>query len=665
MNSLIIVESPNKIKKIQEFLNSFESKKNSFKVIASFGHIRDLKKYGTQLRLGIDLETMNPQYVVLKDKKTVVDAINKEASKAKNIFLATDPDREGEAIAWHISEIIKDKQDKNIYRIIFNEITKQAIIEAINFPKKIDENLVQSQESRRMLDRIIGFRLSYLAQKKLSSKSAGRVKSCALKLIIDRENEINAFIPEYWWTIVGEINEHLFLKNVNDSYKKIEYSSEEEANEVLKKLTNNFIFKKRLEKKVIVKKPKPLEMATFLIGAYNQYGLSNQQAIIAAQSLYEKGLITYPRTDSTRISSKDFISEISNYIEKEYGKKYYSLYEQSTGNKIQDAHEALRPTSILDKVENISDLTDIEKKVYEFIWKTTLKAFLIDGVNLVIYDIYDNNSYSFLLKQSVIFEPGYRIIDGEKKSKFSSEAIQEIVLNNDKIYVKKNSTHPKPRYNQASIIKKLKNVGVGRPSTYGTIVSGLLKYDYIEKSNSHLLPTKDGIEVNNLLTEFFGDIINETYTSQVEEYLDQISLGELDGKKFLLEFWKEFEPRINVVDESVERKTPEFVNKKCPNCDGELIYKKSRFGKFIGCINYPDCKYIEKINGNTFTPIKINQKCSKCNKGELIIRKSKFNTYFIACENYPKCKYIMEKQIAAPIIKENLNNYDIDNLNKK
>ncbi len=646
--NLIIVESPNKINKIQSFLDS------DYKVIASVGHIRDLKKYGTRLRLGIDLDEMQPIYEIISNKKKVIKEINSEAKKAENIYLATDPDREGEAISWHINEIIDDKENKKIYRTSFNEITKDSVINSIQNPTKLNYDLVYSQEARRMLDRIIGFRLSFITQKKLKAQSAGRVKSSTLKLIIDRENEIKSFVPEYWWTIEGEVSKEKNLINVKKDYKEQKYSSKEEAEKVLKELKEEFQFIERKEKDVKIVAPKPLEMATLLMGLYNTFGMSNAQVTSVSQSLYEKGFISYPRTDSTRISSKEFIDSTTKYIENEFGSKNFrGLTQPKTNKNDQDAHEAIRPTSIeMSPFDNStkSDLTAQELKVYEYIWKTTLKAFMIDGQNSSVSDFYENNHFYFKLKYSYVVVPGFRLVDKIIEEK-SPKIEKNIKIDLSKINVIDHSTKPPARYNQASIIKKMKDEGIGRPSTYSSTTTGLVKYGYLDKEKGVFIPTEIAYEVNDLLLKKFSDIVNEKYTALLETKLDEIANGTLNEKDFLKDFWKEFEPRVEEADKTVEVKLPEYVGKKCPRCEiGELVYKRSRYGKFIGCDRYPECKYMESIEKKD-EPIETDILCPNCGS-KMVIKKSKYNTLFVACPNFPKCKTILPKEDAAPIIEK-------------
>lgn len=651
--NLVIVESPNKISKIKSFLNE-----KDWDVISSVGHIRDLKIWGTQLHLGIDLENMKPIYIDIKDKKEVIEEIKKKALKSKNIYIATDPDREGEAIGFHISEIIKQGINENpknkihvdLYRASFNEITKPAIEKAIKNSTNLNMKLVESQEARRMLDRMIGFRLSSLSKKKVQAQSAGRVKSVVLKMIIDREEEIKRFKPEYWWTILGEIKKEELLTNVDVDLKEIAYETKNKAEVVLKELTGNF---KYIDTKITnrtINPPKPLEMATYLMGMYTNYGMSNSSATMAAQSLYEKGLISYPRTDSTRISSKEFIIKAKKRIISLYGNNYYLGVQEAKAE--QDAHEAIRPTDISKSVDLINGIKINEKKAYDFIYKITLKSMMIPGKNQAIREVYQDGKYNFILKKSIIIEPGFRVLDGAVFGKYIKPK-ETVKLDKKKLEIIENSTKPPSRYNQSSIIKKMKEEGIGRPSTYSATTWGLIQYKYVEKLNGSLVPTELAIEVNDLLIKKanFKDIINVEYTSKMETILDKIAEGNAKKEDFLKKFWKNFEYRVEDAEVTVEIKPPEFIGKKCPKCNHELIKKRGRFGEFVACSNYPECKYTEPLVKKP-KPIEIKEDyglCPKCG-APLIARESKYGTKFIGCSTFPKCNFIMEKEKTAEIL---------------
>lgn len=649
IKNLLIVESPNKIKKIQSFLNTDE-----WNVTASVGHVRDLRTYGTPLRLGIDLTTFEPLYINLTDKKDVLKKLFSAAKKSKTIYLATDPDREGEAIAWHLEEILKEQNPKaKFQRIVFNEITKPAIIDAIKHPTTLNMDLINSQEARRMLDRMIGFRLSFLTQKKLSARSAGRVKSSTLKIIIDREEEIKKFIETNWWTIDASFTKELIFRNVDaKKFSEIKYQVLADAEEIIKQLSGELTFVKRLTKTTTIQPPLPLEMATYLIGMFSNYKMSNISATISAQSLYEQGLISYPRTDSTRISSQQFLLETKQFINHNFNLELFDVDNKQKDKKanIQDAHEAIRPTDInLTPQALTSKLKPNERKAYEFIWKTTIKSFLPPSKSVTVTDIYRDLKHFFSTKNAFISFPGFQIVDGIQPS-FEQEIKKQYLFSKNLFKPIAHKTIPPAHYNQATLIKKMKDVGIGRPSTYSSTTTGLIKFGYLDSEKGNLIPTLLAVEVHNLLSQNFGDIIDEKYTAKMETGLDNIADGTENRSQFLSTFWVPFSKRVIDADQSIPQKPVEYVGRTCPSCnEGELIYKRGIYGRFIGCQNYPKCKYIEKLTIKKPAIIVENEKCPICGK-QLVVRTSKFKNKFIGCLGYPDCNYIMETKRAVPIL---------------
>ncbi len=645
MKKLVIVESPNKVKKIQQFLNNLNKKENEkndkYVVLSSVGHIRKLSttgKYG----LGIDLETMIPKYSIPRAKKKTIDEIHSNAKEASVVYLATDPDREGESIAWHIKEVIEKKNNPEFKRIIFNEITQNAVEKAIENPLSLDKDLIASQEARRMLDRMIGFRLSFLTKKKIAAKSSGRVKSSVLKLIIDKENEIEKFVPETWFNLEVHYQKDRILKYVNEKFVEVKISEKDELEKIVSKLdVNNFVHKTTKVSKSTTKPPKPLEMATLLMRSFSNLGFSNGITTSVAQSLYEKGLITYPRTDSKRISSVEFIKQVNDYIN-HYTSSSFNLPQKSKkDSSSQDAHEAIRPVD-LEKTPILvkKDLNLREQKLYNLIYKITIQSFMDNAISSTEKYIYDNNNFLFSTSVTKIVTPGFKEIEADYNPDEKSWKVEKVIsTTKDKIKVIQHETKPPARYNQSSLIKKMKEEGIGRPSTYSSTTSGLLKFGYIENQKGVLYPTSMGKEVTELLLQNFADIINEKYTSSLETKLDNIAIGKIDSKEFLQEFWKEFEPRVDLADATIERKMPEFLNRKCPEDGGELVYKVSRYGtKFIACLNFPDCKYSESIEKKEVRYI--GEKCPDCGN-ELLIRTSrKSKKDFIGCSAFPKCKYL-------------------------
>lgn len=636
--NLILVESPNKIKKIQSFLDD-----KQFKVMATVGHVRDLSNKGAY-GLGVELETMHPTYKIPRDKREVIKEIKRAAEDSSIVYLATDPDREGEAISWHIKDLIANQQitkefnldlikDIKFYRIVFNEITKEAVLEAINHPRDIDMNLVHSQETRRILDRMIGFRLSSFAKSKIYARSVGRVKSVALKLIIEREKEINKFKPEFWYTVQKELKDDVLVFNVDKDLNEIKYKTKQEADNLLKKLGKDFNFTKREEKLIKVNPPKPFEMATFLMAMYSKFGMSNAQSTFVSQFLYEKGLITYPRTDSIRISSQSFIQSLEEFISNRYGKNLFQKPNLVKNDNSQDAHEAIRPSDI-NLTPELSGLKGNELKAYKHIWETTIKSFLPAGTNISVKDIYENNKELFVIKKTFIKDLGFRVVD-EKIPKEDQEIIK--TLNIKELDVIEHQSKPPARYNFASLIKTLKEDGVGRPSTYSATTTGLIKFNYVTSEKGVFKPTELGFEVDTLIQKDFNDLINEKYTSKLEQDLDLIAEGKMKEFDFLKDFWDKFSARVEDSSKTTEAKVLEEVGRNCPECGGKLIYRWSRFGKFISCENFPTCKYSESLVKKE-PPKEVGRNCPQCEK-PLIIRKSRFGSEFIGCSGYPNCKH--------------------------
>lgn len=644
--NLLIVESPNKVAKLQKYLG------DDWAVTASVGHIRDLATWGTPLRLGLDLDTMDPKYIEMKEKQEVIENLRSLASETKNIYLATDPDREGEAIAFHIKEVIGETKAKML-RVAFHEITKESVLDAVSHPRDLDYDLIHSQETRRILDRIIGFRLSYLTNKKISARSAGRVKSAVLKLIIDRENEIEKFVPEYHWTIEGALKDDESIINVTeDKFTEIKYDNQKDADKLLKGLTGKFEYVERKESKRSVKPPLPLEMATYLMAMYGAHSTPNASATMAAQSLYEKGYITYPRTDSKRISSKDFIENIEKYINENYGSEYYvGVPEVKSKKGDQDAHEAIRPVDINVTPSSIKGLKVNEKRAYTLIWMTTMKSFMIEGKNKVVKDIYKDGKAFFAYKHSYPVEEGFRVTDGIKPAKIT-EPEKELKIKIKDIEVHEHSTKPPGRYNPSSLVKLMKDVGIGRPSTYSGVTSGLVGYGYLENNGGSLKPTPMAQEVNDLLQNNFKDIVNEEYTAAMEQTLDKIAHGGQDSTKYLKKFWKDFEPRVEEADAKIPKKPPIYTGKNCPeeDCDGgHLVVKRGPFGEFVACDNFPKCRHTEPLIPKP-KPKDSGEICPQCGKHLVVREAARTKTKFIACEGFPRCTYIHPEEKTIEVL---------------
>lgn len=637
MKNLVIVESPSKSKTIEKYLG------NDYKVVSSKGHIRDLTTTG-KFGFGVDVDNgFEPSYAPIKGKKSVITELKKLGKASNKVYLASDPDREGEAIAWHLKDAMGLKDD-DYDRVVFNEITKDKVKESFKHPRKIDDNLVKSQETRRILDRIIGFRLSKLMQSKTGGKSAGRVQSVALKLIVDREREINAFIPEEYYTITGIFNDfdsELF------GYKddNIEVKSEEQKDKIMSELSKIFKVESITKKDKNKKAKAPFTTSTLQQTASTRLNFPGKKTMSLAQKLYEgidigtetTGLITYMRTDSIRLSD-EFIKNTYAYIDKIYGKEYIG-YVKQTKNKenIQDAHEAIRPTNINNIPDKIKQyLSNDEFKLYEMIYYRALASLMKDAKAKTTTIILDNNDYKFKTTGSVIDFDGYlkvysKFETSEDKILPDLTGISEI-LSND-IEAEQHFTKPKPRYTEAKLIKELEELGIGRPSTYVKIIDTLKERDYIRLEDKKFYPTEVGIETTDKLQEFFQNIINVEYTRDMEEDLDKIAEGNKVWNKVLDNFYKNFEPLVEVAFKDMEKKAPEETGETCPECGKPLVVRKGRYGEFIACSNYPECKYIKKEEKKQ---VEVS-KCPNCD-GMLIERKTKKGKVFYGCNNFPKCK---------------------------
>ena len=635
--NLVIVESPSKSKTIEKYLGK------DFKVVSSKGHIRDLATTG-HLGLGVDIENgFKPNYVPIKGKSSVIKELKKDVKESDMVFLASDPDREGEAIAWHLKDALGIKDD-NYKRVLFNEITHDKVIESINNPTKIDDNLVKSQETRRILDRIIGFRLSKLLQSKIGAKSAGRVQSVALKLIVDREREIEAFNPEEYWTITAhftDFDSELF-KYKND---EIKLHNEEEANEVLNRIGEDYKVESYDQKKTNKKSPFPFTTSTLQQLASTKLSFPARKTMSLAQKLYEGidigsetvGLITYMRTDSVRLSD-DFVKPTMKYINDEYGKEYVGYVKQTKKKEnVQDAHEGIRPTSILRTPEKMKEfLNSDEYKLYSMIYYRTLASLMADSIANHTTVIFDNNDYKFKTTGQVLIFDGYLKV--YKNYESNEDSILPVMKENDlfstnDVESKQHFTKPPARYTEAALIKKLEEEGIGRPSTYATIIDTIKTRGYVNLEEKKFVPTSIGFETTDKLQEFFSDFINTKYTSEMENDLDKIADGELVWNKFLQEFYDFFEPRVKGAFSDMEKKSPEETGETCPECGNPLVIRKGRYGEFTACSNYPTCKYIKKEK------VEIVEVCNcpKCD-GKIIEKKSRKGKIFYGCNNYPKCK---------------------------
>ncbi|MFR4158378.1 MAG: type I DNA topoisomerase [Bacilli bacterium] len=639
---LVIVESPHKSKTIEKYLGK------DFKVVSSVGHIRDLStsgKYG----FGVDIDNnFKPDYKIIKGKAKLVKELKKDIKDADFVYLATDPDREGEAISWHLYDTLGLKEE-NYDRIVFNEITKKAVLDSFNKARKIDDNLVKSQETRRILDRIIGFRLSKLMQSKTGGKSAGRVQSVALKLIVDREREIEAFIPEEYFEIEAKFND-FDAKLDTYNHKKIEIKKESEAKEILSKLSNAFKIES-IDKKEKAKKSKfPFTTSTLEQEASTKLGFTSKKTMMIAQKLYEginlkdgaEGLISYMRTDSVRLSD-EFIKETYGYIKDNYGSEYVGYVKKSNKTEnVQDAHEAIRPTNINNNPEKIKEyLTNDEYKLYSLIYYRALASLMKDAKVEATTVILDNNNYQFKVNGQILIFDGYLKVyskyeDSEDKvlPDFSNYKSNVLVANT--IEYTSHTTKPPARYTESKLIKEMEELGIGRPSTYAKTIDTIEERGYVKVIDKKFIPTEVGIETTDKLQEFFKDIINVEYTKNMEDDLDKIAEGNMEWNKLLSIFYQEFEPKVEVAFKDMEKKVPEETGELCPNCGSPLVIKQSKYGKFTACSNYPTCKYIK--SNKEEKEVKEIISCPKCD-GKILEKKTKRGKIFYGCSNYPKCDF--------------------------
>ena len=648
-NKLIIVESPAKANTIKKFLGG------NYKVMASMGHIRDLPKS----KLGVDIEhDFEPEYINIRGKGDLIKSLKKEAKNASKVYLATDPDREGEAIAWHLSHILEIPQDA-VCRVTFNEITKETVQKSIKEPRKIDMNLTDAQQARRVLDRIVGYKISPILWKKVKrGLSAGRVQSVAVKLIVDREEEIEKFIPQEYWNIYAILiepnsNKKFEAKFYGKDGKKLEINNEEEVNNILKQIeTGKYVVDdvKKGEKK---RTPAPpFTTSTMQQEASRKIGFTLKKTMSVAQGLYEGvkvtergtvGLITYMRTDSTRIS-EEARHAAKNYIEQTYGKSYYENRYYKTKQNSQDAHEAIRPTYIdltPEKIKN--DLTPDQYKLYRLIYN----RFIASQMSAAVYDTVSANinvnSYNFKASGQTLKFKGFmtlyvETLDNEKEE--TDESIPELVVGQEvikeKLEPKQSFTEPPPRYTEASLVKALEEKGIGRPSTYSPTITTILERHYIQKEQKQLVPTELGKVVNTILTENFTDIINVEFTAKIEEDFDEIAEGKEPWKEVIREFYGPFEKEVEKVDKELEhvKLEDEVTDIPCDKCGRMMVIKYGRYGKFLACPGYPECKNAKPLVENIDVP------CPVCG-AKVQVRKTKRGKKYYICENNPKsCNYI-------------------------
>ena len=648
-DKLVIVESPAKANTIKRFLGG------NTKVVASMGHIRDLPKS----KLGVDVEhDFEPEYINIRGKGDLIKSLKKDAKQAKKIYIATDPDREGEAIAWHLAYILDEEKDK-ITRVTFNEITKSAVQKAIKEPRDIDINLVDAQQARRVLDRIVGYKMSPVLWKKVKrGLSAGRVQSVAVKLIVDREEEIENFKPEEYWNLYANLKEkdnkkEFEAKLYGKENKKIEIHSEEEMNKILKELDKAKYIVEEIKKGEKKRTPAPpFTTSTMQQEASRKLGFTLKKTMSIAQGLYEGvkipekgsvGLITYMRTDSTRIS-EEARAAAKEHIVSVYGEKYYENRYYKTSKDAQDAHEGIRPTYASLEPDSIKDsLTKDQFKLYKLIYNRFMASQMSSAIYDTISVTIDANNYTFKANGQNIRFKGFMTlyVEGTDNQEQEENSIipdlkEKEELKLKKLNPKQSFTEPPPRYTEASLVKALEEKDIGRPSTYSPTITTILERRYIEKNQKQLEPTELGKIVNKLLTENFTDIINVEFTAKIENEFDEIAMGKEKWKKMIREFYGPFEKEIKKVEKELEHVelVEEVSDVQCEKCGRMMVYKYGRYGRFLACPGYPECKNAKPIIETIDVP------CPKCHS-KVQIRKTKKGRKYYICENNPdSCDYI-------------------------
>jgi len=647
---LVIVESPAKAKTISKILG------RNYKVVASVGHVRDLPKS----RLGVEIENdFEPDYINIRGKGPLIKDLKKEAKKADKVFLATDPDREGEAISWHLAYILGlDENEK--YRVEFNEITKERIKQAIKSPRNLDKNLVDAQQARRILDRLVGYKISPLLWKKIKKGlSAGRVQSVAVKLICDRESEIDEFIPVEYWTIKALLNkdEQGFESNFygvekNGKDEKLQINSKSESDSILKELKKNEFIVNEVKKGKRKRNPyPPYTTSTMQQDASKKLGFSTKKTMMVAQQLYEgidlkkggiTGLITYMRTDSTRVSN-EAMSVARSYIENKFGKEYSNggrSYSNKSKKETQDAHEGIRPTYIDHSPDDIKDyLNKDQYRLYKMIWSrfmgSQMKEALYNTLNVRIM----NGQYVFRSNGSQLVFPGFLTIYSTTDEETSDMALPTMnkgdILDLDKLEPKQNFTQPPARFTEASLIKLMEEMGIGRPSTYSPTISTILSRGYVVLEKKSFYPTELGLLVNELLTEYFTHVVNEKFTANLEDELDDIASGSTFWKEVVRDFYKDFHKELVIAEEEIDKIEieDEVSDVICEKCGRNMVVKHGRFGKFLACPGYPECKNTKPIVD------KIEVPCPKCG-GDVVRKRSKKGRVFYGCNNYPDCDFV-------------------------
>ena len=650
---LVIVESPNKCHTISRYLGE------GYQVLATVGHLRDLSTSGKG-GFGVDIENdFKPTYVVSSSKRSTVYELKEAARKADEIYLATDPDREGEAIAWHLTQIL-GLDPKTTKRLEFHEITRVSINAAIKKPRVIDMNLVESQETRRIMDRIIGFRLSNIIQKKIKSPSAGRVQSATLKLICDHDQEIADFKPEPYWTLSLELKKNNAKIAANfASFGDVKKIEDEKTNaDIVSKLNGNAKVVS-IKKSVRTTESKPaFTTSTLQQEAFNTYKFSTKKTSSLAQQLYEgvqikgehTGLITYIRTDSTYLSDT-FVERAEAYIEKKFGKEYCGKRKVVAVAGAQNAHEAIRPTSNHTTPESIrAYVTPDQYKLYKLIYERAVGSLMAPKKESVQVATFDVNGVTFKAEAAQVIFDGYtKLGTSEKEESYHFPELkegEEVSIN--KVNNEQKMTEAPAAYTEAKIVKLMEDKKIGRPSTYASTIATLLKREYVSSKSGSLISTEQGQRTTIVLHKYFPDFVDVKYTAQMEEKLDQIQEGEVSRTEALTEFYYPFIKSVEDASKKMYTDEDEPTGRTCPVCGAPLVYKKSKYGNFIGCSNFPECKYREKEEEELeYT----GEMCPKCGK-PLVYRVGKKNKKFVACSGYPDCDYIQKEENEQEVVKK-------------
>ena len=643
--NLVIVESPSKAKTIEKYLGK------KYRVISSKGHVRDLPKS----RMGVEVldnGSVDVDYISIRGKGDVIKSLKKEA-KGKKVFLASDPDREGEAIAWHIAHILGLDNDSD-NRIVFNEITKDAVKDAIKHPRKINTDLVQSQQARRILDRLVGYNISPVLWKKVKPKlSAGRVQNAALKLIVDREEEIQKFVPqEYWSMPIDFIKNRKVLTANFYSYKgeKIKLESKKDVDKIRKAIIGDtFKVIDVAKTKKNRNAPNVYITSTMQQDASRKINFKTRKTMSVAQELYEginlkklggvTGLITYMRTDSTRVSD-EAVKMASDFILNNYGKEYLatSVKSRKASKNIQDAHEGIRPTNVSFTPDSIKEyLSNDQYKLYKLIWERFLASRMSAAVYETSTTTFENNEVVYRGAHSNLLFNGFLAVLKEKeKVKLAPEFEVGEDAKVKEIKEEQHFTQPPARYSEAKLIAELEELGVGRPSTYATIVDTLQKRYYAKLQNKVFTPTELGTLVSKITEQYFPDIINTKFTANLESQLDDIAEGKVGWEKTIYNFYSGFRKDVEKAESEMEKVEikQEFTGESCPECSSPLVFKLGKFGKFIACSNFPDCRYTNTIQK------KVGVKCPKCKKHDILEKKSKKGKLFYGCEGFPTCDFV-------------------------